>query len=569
MDALKRQRRTQRALFTRSFNSFITEFDSEGTKEEKLVAFQMLESKMTDLDTIHFNFTQQLFEEVEDEEEITRELETNDTYKKQFLSAKMKVSTLTTQAVHSQQPTFVSPAVAVQKTLNLPKIELPKFNGHIKDWLPFWTQFNKIHSDDSINKEDKFQYLLQAAVSGSRASDLISSFPSTAENYDKAIKSLKNRFGRDDAVVEFYVRELLGLVLQNASKHDKNSSISIIYDKLESNIRALETLGVTTDKCTAMLYPLVESSLPEEVLRVWQRNGVREGGDNRNPEEHKDRLSRLLEFLQREVENEERIEMALSGFGVSADQEKAKKHRGKVDHIRDIPTAHTLVTKNIERTVVCIFCTLSHESRDCEMARKLDLNKKREIVKKENACFYCLKKGHISRTCRIRIKCEWCSCRHVLLMCPSFLSKDSTENNSGDKDKIVKEHNLTNFCDSPEVYLQTLKVKLYSQSREKVVRVLIDSASQRSYIRTCIAKELGYEIKGKQEIIHSLFGGIKSKCESHDVYLIHMKSIDNSYACNFSVMDQNTICDSIPGVRSEEWVQHLRKNRENGKNGSR
>lgn len=65
------------------------------------------------------------------------------------------------------------------------------------------------------------------------------------------------------------MRELLGLVLQNATKNDKKLLLSTIYDKLESYIRALETLGVTTDKCAAMLYPLVESSLPEEVLRAW------------------------------------------------------------------------------------------------------------------------------------------------------------------------------------------------------------------------------------------------------------------------------------------------------------
>ena len=78
---------------------------------------------------------------------------------------------------------------------------------------------------------------------------------------------MKARFGRDDTVVEFYVRELLELVLQNVTTGDK-MTLTNIYDKVELYIRALETLGVTTDKCTAMLYPLVESALSEEVLRA-------------------------------------------------------------------------------------------------------------------------------------------------------------------------------------------------------------------------------------------------------------------------------------------------------------
>ena len=43
-------------------------------------------------------------------------------------------------------------------------------------------------------------------------------------------------------------------------------SLTIIYDKLEMHIQALETLGVMTEMCTALLFPLVESSLPKETL---------------------------------------------------------------------------------------------------------------------------------------------------------------------------------------------------------------------------------------------------------------------------------------------------------------
>lgn len=153
----------------------------------------------------------------------------------------------------------------------LPKLELPKFNGNIKDWLPFWSQFKKISDDASISNEDKMQYLQQAMVPDSRAHELVKSFPPTGENFEKAIASLKNRFGREDVIVEFYVRELLSLVLQNAVKGSKKPFLASIYDEVEGYVRGLETLGVTTDRCAAMLYPLVESSLPEEVLRAWQR----------------------------------------------------------------------------------------------------------------------------------------------------------------------------------------------------------------------------------------------------------------------------------------------------------
>lgn len=117
--------------------------------------------------------------------------------------------------------------------------------------------------------EDEFQYLIQAMVPGSRVAELAMSFLPTGKNYSKAMSSLKNRFGRDELQVEVYVRELLKLVLQNALKSSEKICLASLYDKIESQLRALETLGVTTDMCAAMLFPLVESSLPEETLRAW------------------------------------------------------------------------------------------------------------------------------------------------------------------------------------------------------------------------------------------------------------------------------------------------------------
>jgi hypothetical protein len=45
----------------------------------------------------------------------------------------------------------------------------------------FGGQFKKTDEDEEIAPEDKFQYLSQAMVPGSRAADVVNSFPGTAE----------------------------------------------------------------------------------------------------------------------------------------------------------------------------------------------------------------------------------------------------------------------------------------------------------------------------------------------------------------------------------------------------
>ena len=476
-----------------------------------------------------------------------------------YLTARLRACDFLESRSESVAPAALDSIPTPRRTLKLPTIELPKFNGNVREWLPFWSVFRKIHEDPLIRREDKFQYLIQATVPDSRARDVVSSFPPTSENYEKVITSLKSRFGRDEVVVEFYVRELLGLVLQNAVKGYQRASLANIYDKLEAYIRALDTLGVTTDKCAAMLYPLVESSLPEEVLRAWQRNGQHKVTDANGQNDTKDRLTKLLEFLQMEVENQERIDMALQGFGLPAEAEKIKKSRNKTETTKTTASASALLTSEKVKQLECLFCKSSHESKDCEVARKMNLSDRKECVRKANACFTCLRAGHISKFCRGKVSCAWCGKRHVLLVCTGFASKDDTaKSNLIDNSKVV-ENSLATFCVTPKVYLQTLLVKACSGSCEKIVRAVIDTASHRSYIRSDLAKELGYVPHGEVNVEHSLFGGVKSKAKKYNTFLVHLKNLDESYACNFSVLSQDTICDTIPCIKRESWVDELSK----------
>ena len=114
-----------------------------------------------------------------------------------------------------------------------------------------------------------------------------------------------------------------------------------------------------------MLYPLVESPLPEHVLRAWQRNGHREKiqeVDANGKRITKDRLTQLLEFLQKEVENEERIDMTLTGFKISTEQDNPKKNKGKCDSVKGVTSASVLLNAKDNRVLSCIFCKLKQDS---------------------------------------------------------------------------------------------------------------------------------------------------------------------------------------------------------------
>ncbi|XP_035222808.1 uncharacterized protein LOC118195583, partial [Stegodyphus dumicola] len=197
-----------------------------------------------------------------------------------------------------------------KRKFKLPKIELKKFNGEAKEFLTFWSQFSKIHEDPTIPDEDKFQYLLQAVVPQSKAARVVESFPATASNYPKAIAQLRERFGREDLLVQIYVRDLLSMVMRNASSGRVKTDLPTLYDDLETKIRALESLGRTQEKYGDFLTPLVESCLPEEVLIAWERNrNLKEA-----PQPDDRCLENLMNFLKQEVKGEEMVVLARTGF---------------------------------------------------------------------------------------------------------------------------------------------------------------------------------------------------------------------------------------------------------------
>ncbi|GFU81466.1 integrase catalytic domain-containing protein [Trichonephila clavipes] len=90
--------------------------------------------------------------------------------------------------------------------------------------------------------------------------------------------------------------------------------LSELYDLLESKLMALESLGRTNEKFAEFLEPLVESCLPENVLRAWERS---RSVEDSSPQDSARSLDKLLCFLRNEVQSEEMIKLARTGLGSS------------------------------------------------------------------------------------------------------------------------------------------------------------------------------------------------------------------------------------------------------------
>ena len=227
------------------------------------------------------------------EADIAAALAREEKYKEQLNFAKEK---LEQQLYYEEQLEEKRKGSHGQKTdkqhnvnTKLTKLVITKYNGTHTDWLRFWIKFEaEIHAAD-MPAVTKFAYLKELVDQKVRAG--IDGLPFSSEGYERARNILKSRYGKTSEIVNAYVNGLLSLPTIRGSQPAKVHSF---YEKLESNVQSLQTLGKlkdvngyvrsTLDKLEGIRRDLVRTddewqmwNFPQlvEALRKWtERNPV-------------------------------------------------------------------------------------------------------------------------------------------------------------------------------------------------------------------------------------------------------------------------------------------------------
>lgn len=553
MEIIKRNKTAQRASFTKvctKLESLLINDDADA--EEIEMCLHLFKQKADSLELTHNNYLDAL----QDETEFTTEFNIVEEYREKALRMELKSKRVLENIKNKQNNnesrnfgdnSHLTVRENPRETISprLPEVELYKFGGELKDWLTFWNQFKNIHENKNLTDCDKFHYLIQSIKLKSEARQLVESFPITNENYPLAIESLTERYGRKELLIDFYVRELLKLVLNNVTKK-KQDSLSSLYNKLSTQLLALSSLGVTTDQCGIILYPLVESSLPTHILRSFERQIK-----NIESDQSKYTLDALVSFLKSEVQSEEKIRLSRSDL--------FSYHRENLAKSQSSPSsaAELFTHESNER---CVFCFKDHATRICKKAFFIPLPEKIAIIKTKGLCRVCLSKGHLASKCRSQITCQLCSKRHLKFMCPNIERNKCDSPKQEVNEKIINEKTVDSLHSraTNEVILQTLVVNVHGTKKKRKARAIIDTGSQKSYILRSTAEDLGFTLLGEEEFSHSLFGGKKTSMYKHKCYKIYLSNLDSNYICKLDALDHDVICNDISCVKNGSWIDELK-----------
>ena len=144
----------------------------------------------------------------------------------------------------------------------LPKLELKSFGGNPIEFQSWWDNFKSaVHDNQNIGTIMKFNYL-RNYVHGSALSS-IEGLQLTSDNYDKAIKIIRDRFANEQLLITTNIDKLLSIPTVNSTNNIEN--LREVYNKVEIYARNLQSLNVDKDQYGPVLISIIMSKIPQEI----------------------------------------------------------------------------------------------------------------------------------------------------------------------------------------------------------------------------------------------------------------------------------------------------------------
>ncbi|GFV40057.1 uncharacterized protein TNCV_2783761 [Trichonephila clavipes] len=130
----------------------------------------------------------------------------------------------------------------------------------------------------------------------------INGFPISDDNYDRALDLLKDRLGNKNMLINAHLTDLLNLT--PVGNPTDIVGLRNLYDRAETQIRSLESLGVKGESYSNLLTPILLKQIPSELVLEFNRSQKDEGFD----------LSALLQFLHLEIRCRERASQTVINY---------------------------------------------------------------------------------------------------------------------------------------------------------------------------------------------------------------------------------------------------------------
>lgn len=398
---------------------------------------------------------------------------------------------------------------------NLPRINLPHFNGQITNWPKFRDAFTSIiHNDALLSKMEKFHYLVSSLVG--TASAVISTLPLIEDNYDIAWKALNETFDNKRMLASNYLNQLMGFKPQQGKTTVE--SLQSFLSQVSDNIAAFKLLKIP-DEGDFILFHIA--------IRLLDQT-TREHFELQNKGKEFPVFNDLTKFLRERCLAMQLALPTISSSQFGENKSSIFKHSGvtKSSSHRNIKTS--LLSNSMQKytgDVCCVCQNGSHPLFKCNKFTAASVDDRQKMLKSWRGCRNCLSYNHQTNKCNSKWCCKVCKKRHNSLLhlpVPANNAYPTTPEDESTREALMARSLgpslAATFPEQTQVLLGTVLAEIQDiHGKFMRIRLVVDSGSQHSFITKKCANKLGLMIKSFPHKIcaigQTVFDGTRGKVQ--------------------------------------------------------
>ena len=301
-----------------------------------------------------------------------------------------------TETILPPTPIVAAAPAAIPKTIQLPKISLPEFNGDVMGWSSFWSQFSTaVDHNKQLTSLNKLAYL-RGAIKDPTTRTLLFSGAEHDGLYGEVVALLHERFDKRREVHSNYCQSLISMGQVKSTK----AELTKFADTLTTTIAGLKHTG--QNDIESVLTSLLVLSLSKQLQVEWEVK----------TQESKDvpPIEDFIKFIRFRASILSTATAAKpSEVKLEQPHHQPRKHQAAVHS--NTPRAPGGSTSSFRYE--CILCPGSkHPLFQCPTFNSMTISQRGDHIRNKRLCYNCLAPGHQTGECRSMARCRACGGRH-------------------------------------------------------------------------------------------------------------------------------------------------------------
>ena len=424
---MKKKQATAKGKFTRIWNVFKAG-EMRGDDVEVLKGgLKDMEEAYAWLEEKHADYIEELDSEEEGErpliEESQKQMEEVYRQLNEGRSAVVALNKLAKKEAERKEVVIKKNANA--SLIRVKKLDAPKFGGELTEFPSFKRDY-KIHMEPVYGTDP---YALKKCLFG----DALSAIQGNDDDFTAMMARLELKYGRPDRLADAVVTKLKRLKVVGEGEDEKFIQM---VDTVENCWLEMQRLDLKAEMSNVTIVSEIEKLLPKTILREWviqkeefqlstskdqfpdflkfllrermaieymSKGSMRKSKElkantnlvERGNEESKSESSTIELLLQSQKQSEEALRKAVEGL------------TQVIQAVGDTRSTASSYNRSDSTNKKCwLHDTNNHDIEHCSAFTSQQMKQRIDTLKKNGACFCCLKKGHLSRQCLNKKPCN-------------------------------------------------------------------------------------------------------------------------------------------------------------------